>query len=126
LAGTSLIVTRPGFRARIREGIKSAKENEKLNLPRARGLLYTLVTVSCLSAGFILVSGIRMIYVVRATNYLEQLQRVVSPYIGMDQRLMIQSRVAQIESKNDYEAVVAEMIKIAETNKLRIPTFDIN
>ena len=67
-----------------------------------------------------------MIYVVRAANYLEQLQRVVSPYIGMDQRLMIQSRVAQIESKNDYEAVVTEMIKIAETNKLRIPTFDIN
>lgn len=44
----------------------------------------------------------------------------------MDQRLMIQSRVAQIGSKNDYEAVVAEMTKIAETNKLRIPTFDIN
>ena len=121
----ALIITRPGFAAHLRE-MKTANEVDERSSSRARKLIYALVAVSCLAAGFITISSIRMIYIVRAANHLEQLQRVISPYTDTDKRLQIQSAVAQIGSRKDYEAVVAQMIKIAEVNNLRIPTFDIN
>lgn len=74
----ALVVTKPGFRAHLREAIESGKQIEEPTLARARGLISILVVVNCLTAGFIMASGIRMIYVVRAANYLEQLERVVS------------------------------------------------
>ncbi|HAP14074.1 MAG TPA: hypothetical protein DCR50_25110 [Afipia sp.] len=106
--------------------MKSAKETDEATTSKGRKLIYALITLNCLTAGFVTISSIRMIYVVRAANHLEQLQRVISPYTDADKRLQIQSSVAQIGSRKDYEAVVAQMIKIAEAHNLRIPTFDIN
>ncbi|MEW6394758.1 MULTISPECIES: hypothetical protein [unclassified Afipia] len=125
-AAIALIITRPGFLTRLRAEMKSAKETDEATTSKGRKLIYALITLNCLTAGFVTISSIRMIYVVRAANHLEQLQRVISPYTDADKRLQIQSSVAQIGSRKDYEAVVAQMIKIAEAHNLRIPTFDIN
>jgi hypothetical protein len=101
--------------------VKSAflKSNNRQNLTFVFTLFCGLV------AGFILISNIRMIYIVRAANHIGQLQRVIAPFIDGEQRLSIASRVAQISSRNDYEMIINELTSIARKNNVRIPTFDI-
>lgn len=71
------------------------------------------------------VQAARITYIIRAANHLEQLQRIVAPYVPADQRLRIASQVAQIKSKKDYDDVVVTLSGPIKANNLVLPTFDI-
>jgi hypothetical protein len=87
-------------------------------------IVLTLVAMG-ITVTFLLVSLVRTIYVVRAANHLEQFQRIVAPYVGADQRLILASRVAQMTTEAQYRQLIAEMTDISVHNHLAIPTFDI-
>jgi MFS family permease len=81
--------------------------------------------LAMLICGAMLIQATRTVYIVRAANQLVQLQTVVAPYISTDQRLMYASRVAQIETKADYIALVDELTAIITERKLTAPSFDL-
>jgi hypothetical protein len=84
-----------------------------------------LTLFSGLAIGFQLITCARVVYVVRAANNIEQLQRVVAPFIDEEQRLLFASRAAQISSREEYEKIVDDLSFVAKKNNARVPTFDI-
>jgi hypothetical protein len=76
-------------------------------------------------AGAFLLQSARTLYMVRAANHLDQLQRIVAPYISQEKRIDIASRIAEIRSRQDYERIVNEMSAVMISQKLKIPTFDL-
>lgn len=80
-------------------------------------LLAILVTLS--------IQSIRLIYVGRAANHIEQLQKVVAPFVDEKRRLLIASRFSAMHTRDEYVALQLELAEIARKNKVRVPNFDI-
>ena len=74
---------------------------------------------------FIMVQAARIIYINRAANHIEQLQRVIAPYIAESQRVIYISRVAQMYTRQQYIDLLSEFVEIANKNNAKIPTFNI-
>ncbi|WP_338826760.1 hypothetical protein [Bradyrhizobium sp. 27S5] len=73
----------------------------------------------------ILLQSVRVGYIVKSNAYIEQLQRASAPYMTSDQRLVVSSKAALIESKSDYDALVKEMIDALAAHGLKAPTRDV-
>lgn len=74
---------------------------------------------------YLTVQNIRMIYVIRAANHMEQLQRVVAPHLSEQQRLVFASRFASMTTKSQYVGLVNELAEVARRNSAHVPDFDI-
>jgi hypothetical protein len=96
-----------------------------LKITRRQNFIFFVMLFGGLASGFTSISCVRIIYVVRAANHIEQLQRVVAPFIDKEQRLSFGSRTAQISSRGDYEKIITELSSIAGKNHARVPTFDL-
>jgi hypothetical protein len=92
---------------------------------RARAALITSLVILGIVGCTIILGLARTIYIVRAANNLDQFQRVVAPYISADRRLLLSSKIAQIETESDYRGIVKDLTVIAQANHLVVPTFDI-
>jgi len=92
---------------------------------KLRTVVLAALIVESLGAGILLVGVARLSYIIRASNYLEQCERVVAPALTPDQRVLIASRVAQIQSKQDFIKIVEELRRTARTNNLILPEFSI-
>lgn len=98
--------------------------DQKSRASNLRGGWIACLTLGLIS-GYFLVASARTVYIVRASNNIEQFQRIVAPAITADERISLTSRVAQISSKKDYEKIIGELSAAAKKNGLRIPEFDI-
>ncbi len=104
---------------------RTADQKSALDPVVLRRVLWIGTLFVALFAGFLLVNAVRITYIVRAANHIEQFQRIVAPFITENQRLSLASRVAQIASKDDYEKIINELTTIADMHHLRVPQFDI-
>jgi heme/copper-type cytochrome/quinol oxidase subunit 2 len=93
--------------------------------PSLRSFVYGWAVIMILLTGFMTITMVRVIYTVNAASYLDQLQKIVSPKLSTADQLEFQSRAAQISTRAEYVQVVGELKHIADTNKLRVPDFDI-
>lgn len=93
----------------------------------ARNTLRRLATVSVLLslAIALLISNFRMIYIIRAANHMEQLQRVVAPFVPDQQRLLFASRFAAMHTRDQYVSLITELTDIAHRNNARVPVFNV-
>jgi hypothetical protein len=71
------------------------------------------------------VLDVRLIYIVRASNHMEQMQRVVAPYIDEPTRLLYSSRFASMQSRAEYLSLQSELAAIARANHVHVPDFNI-
>lgn len=76
------------------------------------------------SAFVITVQYARVLYITRAANHAEQLQRVVGPFMSESERLRTASRLAQIRSQKQYIELIAELSDLAKRNGAAVPSFD--
>ncbi|MGX8884020.1 hypothetical protein ACWWD9_12500 [Methylovorus sp. SPW-M1] len=76
-------------------------------------------------SAFVIVQGARLIYINRAANHLEQLQRIVAPYVPLEQRIVYASRAGQLHTRQQYVELLDELMEVAKKNNAYIPTFDI-
>ena len=90
---------------------------------RVRMLVFASLVLQSLGAGILLINSSRLSYIIRASNYLEQCERIVAPAIPVDQRLLIASAIAQIRSKNDFLDVDGRFRSIAKSSNLNLPEF---
>jgi hypothetical protein len=88
-----------------------------------RFILASLI-IECLLVGLLSIITARQNYIIRATNFLEQSQRIVAPVQSADERLLTTSMVARMRSKADFDKVVSELRSVAKANKLDLPNFD--
>lgn len=65
------------------------------------------------------------IYANRAAAHMEQMQRLVAPYITQDQRLILASRFASMHTRKEYVDLLDEMSAIATANGKRVPEMSI-
>ncbi|WP_426531765.1 hypothetical protein [Bradyrhizobium sp. McL0615] len=71
--------------------------------------------------GVILLQVNRTFFTVRAANHLEQMQRIVGPYVSEERRLQLASSVALIRTKEAYNRMLEELEAIASAQKLSVP-----
>lgn len=62
-------------------------------------------------------------YSSRAIVHYEQLLRIASPYLDANHRAIIESKFAQIDSKENYVQVTTELEQVAKANGQKVPTF---
>jgi ABC-type nitrate/sulfonate/bicarbonate transport system permease component len=74
---------------------------------------------------FAVVQANQMTYISRSITHFHVLLQMTSPYISEHQRLLYQSRFAQVSSKDDYAKVVDELTTICHTNNLKTPEFSV-
>lgn len=106
--------------------LRSRKEEHTPS--RLLGLLrYQRVIILCGVAisAFLIVQATRVVYINRAANHIEQLQRIVAPYVSQDQRIAYSSRVAQMHTRQQYVELLADLTEVARKNNAYIPTFNI-
>ena len=109
------------FTPRLIRKIKSTSV-ATVPLSRVSSVLSSMLTILVIT---LTVQNFRMVYVIRATNHMEQLQRVVAPYASEQQRLVFASRFASMHTREQYIALKSDLVKIANTNNIRVPDFDV-
>lgn len=82
-------------------------------------------TVAIIVATTLVVQNFRLIYIVRAANHVEQLQRVVAPYLSEAQRLRNSSTFASMRTRQQYVELTQELVAVAKANGVQAPDFDI-
>lgn len=85
--------------------------------------LSLLCTVGLVMFGTL--QNVRLVYIVRAANHMEQLQRVIAPYVTDEYRLRVASRFASMTTRDQYIVITREIEAIARTQKVNLPSFDI-
>ncbi|WP_091957327.1 hypothetical protein [Bradyrhizobium shewense] len=104
---------------------RDKKRANDLEVPHKPNMKKSLaIALLLVISGILFLQSVRTSYVVRAANHLEQLQAIIAPYITAEQRIEIKSRIAQIQSKSDYEAIVNEVASAIHNRHLVMPTFD--
>lgn len=93
-------------------------------LRRFRTLGFVLVAVIVFSVVTLLSSYARIAYINSAVSHYQQVLRVVSPYLQDTERELLESRFAQIRSKEDYVAIVERLEKTAENHGQFVPKFE--
>ena len=86
---------------------------------------WVLVTFALAFTMIFFVSFFRISYIVRASNYADQLARITAPYFSEEDRLMVQSELAQVETREDYIRLVERLRKVASENNASVPDFAI-
>jgi hypothetical protein len=107
--------------------LRKRDEDGRPNSATARILSknWLLATFALAFTMIFFVSFFRISYIVRASNYADQLARVTAPYVSERDRLMIQSELAQVETREDYVRLVYKLRKIASENDASVPDFAI-
>jgi hypothetical protein len=72
---------------------------------------------------FFIIQSVRVTYIIRASNYLSQLERIVAPFVTDNQMKTFASRVASIRSRADFVAVSKEMEQIVKSKNVQPPEF---
>lgn len=121
LIALAILASAPRLALRLKESRFLSNENTS----SVRSLIYAWLVVMIVVTSFVTITNVRVLYTVYAASYIEQLQRIVAPKLAPDQRIELQSRVAQISTRAEYVAIANELMRVAETNKLYAPKFDI-
>ena len=82
------------------------------------------LTIPIIFSIILSVQFFRVMYVVRAANHVEQLQRIIAPFITQEQRIVFQSRFAQVTTRHEYVQLVVELRNIAAKNDAKSPEFN--
>jgi hypothetical protein len=116
---TAPIVVGLAFRNRDDEGRPNSL------VVRAFDKNWILVTIALVLAIVFFVSFFRVSYIVRASSYADQLLHVTAPYVNENDRLMHQSELAQVETKEDYVILIGKLRGIASSNGASVPDFSV-
>lgn len=84
---------------------------------------WILISVPVILGMIFFVSLYRVSYIIRASNYADQLLRITSPYVSEKDILLLQSELAQISNKSDYVLITNKLKHIASENKISVPRF---
>jgi hypothetical protein len=90
-------------------GERSSRDVKKLMFRGSGGLL----VLASLLSGQLLVLVVREAYIESGSIYLDQSLRVIAPFLTVDERVKLASRIAQMSSKADFEALRQDFTKIA-------------
>jgi hypothetical protein len=104
---------------------KTNTETTLLTVARLGGLKTAMVASLAMFASFMLVETLKTIYIVRAANHMEQIQRAIAPYQTEQQRLMLASRFALMSSRKEYIELIGAVKSVAAANNIKIPDFNI-
>jgi hypothetical protein len=91
----------------------------------ASPLFFALLVVQAVTSGALIIQTARLSYIIRAANYIEQCQRIVAPFQSNDERLLLTSAFARIDSKTSYIAVLDRLQNVAQSNAIKLPDFDV-
>jgi len=64
-------------------------------------------------------------YINRAITHFHALLQIARPYVSEEKRIQYESQFAQVSSKADYEALVAELTTVCRSKNLRTPEFGV-
>lgn len=73
---------------------------------------------------FFIIQSVRVGYIIRASNYLNQLERIVAPFVSDNQMRSLDSRVASMRSRADFVSVSDEMEQIVKSKNIQPPEFN--
>lgn len=115
IANLSLVFA---IRLLIRREIKN-KETAAISKPRQRNVVIgILLLAATITSSFLLVTG----YIKKRTfTSFEQHLRIVNPYITNDTKIKIISDFSSMESRKDYEKIVAYLNMVATKNNIKLP-----
>lgn len=120
-----LLVVALASRPNVFQRLKEWRGSPTSESGRFKYAVYGWMMLLIISTGFVTVSNIRVLYTVRAANYLEQMEQIISPRLTVEQRIDYKSRAAQMTRKSDFVAIVDDLKRVAEANRFSVPAFDI-
>jgi hypothetical protein len=88
---------------------------------RAKQVLWTIKLCILAIVAVLLIQVNRTMFVIRSANYLDQMQRVVGPFVSEERRLQLASSVALIKTKDDYQRVLKQLDEIVAAQKISAP-----
>jgi hypothetical protein len=74
---------------------------------------------------FLVIQVFRVSYIIRASNFLDQLERMVSPYVTENQLKTFDSRIARMKSRDEYLAISSELTTAIKSQGFEPPTFNV-
>jgi hypothetical protein len=84
---------------------------------------FALLIVECLLVGALVIETARLGYIIRASNFLEQSQRIIAPNVDQDQRLLTASMIAQMSTKAEFIKIVDGLRSVADAHNVKLPEF---
>ncbi|MFZ1546851.1 MAG: hypothetical protein WAT12_07085 [Candidatus Nitrotoga sp.] len=88
-----------------------------------RRTIWTALLLS-LVGSYLLFGSFRHTYVASTRGYFEYLTRASAPYLTNDQRLAMDSRLALVRSRADYEKLVVELKALLKANNVTVAEQD--
>lgn len=76
--------------------------------------------IFALIAAFVIIGAARHAYVAKNRTYFDYLARASAPYMSIDQRLVIDSRLALVTNRADYESLVTELKQTLNQNNITV------
>lgn len=112
------------FAAAIKRWVRTPSNNSNSQtMTRTRRLLPIAIAIAY--SIILLIQCFRIMYIVRASNHLDQMTRIVSPYVSERELLSIDSRIARMSTRTEYLKITAELYAIARREGIAPPTFNI-
>lgn len=86
-----------------------------------------LFAASFCAFGFVFfsINAVQETYVNNAIVYFNRMVTIARPYMGQDKVYMLQSRFAQVGSKNDYEILIEDLRNVCRGHNITYPQFKI-
>lgn len=69
-------------------------------------------------AAVLLFGGLRHAYVANTRGYFDYLQRLSAPYMSSEQRVLLDSRLARVKTRPEFEQLITEMRQVLDANKI--------
>ncbi|QRM20116.1 hypothetical protein GBK02_12315 [Dechloromonas sp. TW-R-39-2] len=119
IKSTALLIL--GVMFYVMTAMRSVRANTAPNTNQATVSRYLIGSlVFALFGAFIVVGAGRHAYVAKTRGHFDYLVRASAPYLSPEQRLSIDSRLALVTNRADYEALVVELKQCLKDNKVAI------
>lgn len=102
----------------------SLPKQRRNNKYRKWGLFIAVLVVLSIIASDI-ADNAKEEYAKDAIGHYDRLLAIIAPHITPEEKLVFDSRFAQIENRDEYIKIIQEITRIAKVNNLRVPKFKI-
>jgi hypothetical protein len=119
-----------GGRIRKRNLVKAgAAVKSGMSIPPSRQFrtlrwsMVALISASLFEASVTFISFTRENFISTGAVYLDQSQRIIAPFLTDDQRVVLRSRAASMQTRADFDNLNSDIVNVAQTNKVSLPKF---
>lgn len=99
--------------------------NISIDEPLTRTRRWLPIAIAIAYSMILMIQCFRIMYIVRASNHLDQMMRIISPYASEEQILLLDSHIARMKTRDEYLTVADELHAMSKSQGITPPIFNV-